>query len=125
VPGRRQRAGLGLAVADDAGDDEIRIVEGGAEGVRQRVAEEVVALGDAVNANIACVTPFMCHRDEATAIARGAQRLCNKHCEGYQCPCHDHCDDEDSDSDSDSDSDKDKACDGANSDSQKRGDHCQ
>jgi hypothetical protein len=34
-------------------------------------------------------------------IARGVQRLCNEHCEGYECPCHDDdCDDEDSDSDS-------------------------
>ena len=35
----RQRAGLGLAVADDAGDDQVRVVEGRAVGVRQRVAE--------------------------------------------------------------------------------------
>ena len=35
MPGRRQRPGLGLAVADDAGDDQIGIVEGGAEGVRR------------------------------------------------------------------------------------------
>src|SRR6266571_490172 len=32
-----------------------------------------VPIGDAVNANIACVTPFMCHQDEATAIARGVE----------------------------------------------------
>ena len=37
------------------------------------LATEGVPIGDAVNANIACVTPFMCHRDEATAIARGAE----------------------------------------------------
>ena len=39
MPGRRQRPGLGLAVADDAGDDQIGIVEGGAIGVDERVAE--------------------------------------------------------------------------------------
>src|SRR5438445_5807556 len=37
------------------------------------LAREGVPIGDAVNANIACVTPFMCHRDEATAIARGVE----------------------------------------------------
>jgi len=43
-------------------------------------------------------------------IARVIQWLCNKHCEGYECPCHgdDHCDDEDSDSGKD----KDKECNG-------------
>ena len=39
VPGRRQRPGLRLAVADDAGDDEIGIVEHGAERVTERIAE--------------------------------------------------------------------------------------
>src|SRR5271155_601056 len=39
MPGGRQRAGLGLAVTDHAGDDEIRIVERRAEGVRERVPE--------------------------------------------------------------------------------------
>ena len=39
VPGGRERTGLCLAVADDAGDDQIRIVEGHAVGVRQAVAE--------------------------------------------------------------------------------------
>ena len=37
------------------------------------LASEGVPIGDAVNANIACVTPFMCHADEATAIARGVE----------------------------------------------------
>jgi alkanesulfonate monooxygenase SsuD/methylene tetrahydromethanopterin reductase-like flavin-dependent oxidoreductase (luciferase family) len=37
------------------------------------LAREGVPIGDAVNANIACVTPFMCHPDEATAIARGVE----------------------------------------------------
>ena len=34
-----ERAGFGFAVADDAGDDEIGIVECGAVGVHERVAE--------------------------------------------------------------------------------------
>ena len=33
MPAGRERAGLGLAVADDAGDDQIGVVERGAEGV--------------------------------------------------------------------------------------------
>jgi alkanesulfonate monooxygenase SsuD/methylene tetrahydromethanopterin reductase-like flavin-dependent oxidoreductase (luciferase family) len=48
------------------------------EEARQWVAEyhailagEGVPVGDAVNANLACVTTFMCHQDEDTAIARG------------------------------------------------------
>jgi len=32
-----------------------------------------VAIGDAVNANIACVTTFFCHEDEAEAVRRGAE----------------------------------------------------
>ena len=39
VPAGRQRAGLRLAVADDAGDDQVGIVEGRAVGVDQRVAQ--------------------------------------------------------------------------------------
>src|SRR5262249_49747576 len=39
VPAGREGAGLGLAVADDARDDQVRVVEGGAVRVRQRVAE--------------------------------------------------------------------------------------
>ena len=39
LPGGRQRARFGLAVADDAGDDQPRIVERGAEGVAQRISE--------------------------------------------------------------------------------------
>src|SRR5262249_56703258 len=38
-------ARLGRAVADDARDEQPRIVEGGAEGMRERVAE-LTALGD-------------------------------------------------------------------------------
>ena len=39
MPGRGQRPGLGLTVADDAGHDQVRIVEHGAERVAQRVAQ--------------------------------------------------------------------------------------
>ena len=39
VPARRERACLGFAVAHDAGNQEIRVVEGGTEGVHERVAE--------------------------------------------------------------------------------------
>ena len=34
---------------------------------------EATPIGDAVNANLACVTTFMCHADEAEAIRRGAE----------------------------------------------------
>ena len=39
VPGGSQRAGLRLAVANDAGGDQIRVIHDGAEGVRQGVAQ--------------------------------------------------------------------------------------
>ena len=39
LPSRRQRAGLGLAIADDAGDDQPGIVEGRAEGMAQGIAQ--------------------------------------------------------------------------------------
>ena len=39
MPAGGQWPGLGLAVADDAGDEEVGIVERGPVGVRQRVAE--------------------------------------------------------------------------------------
>ena len=39
VPTRGERTGLRLTVTDDAHDDEIRMVEGGAVGVQERVAE--------------------------------------------------------------------------------------
>ena len=39
MPARRERPGLRLAVADDAGDEQVGVVEGGAEGVHERVAE--------------------------------------------------------------------------------------
>jgi alkanesulfonate monooxygenase SsuD/methylene tetrahydromethanopterin reductase-like flavin-dependent oxidoreductase (luciferase family) len=37
------------------------------------LAAECVPIGDAVNANLACVTTFMCHPSEQEAIARGAE----------------------------------------------------
>ncbi len=37
------------------------------------LAEECVPIGDAVNPTIACVTPFLCHRDEEEALARGLE----------------------------------------------------
>jgi alkanesulfonate monooxygenase SsuD/methylene tetrahydromethanopterin reductase-like flavin-dependent oxidoreductase (luciferase family) len=39
----------------------------------QTLADECVPIGDAVNANVACVSPFMCHRDEDEALARGLE----------------------------------------------------
>ncbi len=37
------------------------------------LAAEGVPIGDAVNANLACVTSFFCHADEAEAVRRGAE----------------------------------------------------
>jgi alkanesulfonate monooxygenase SsuD/methylene tetrahydromethanopterin reductase-like flavin-dependent oxidoreductase (luciferase family) len=37
------------------------------------LAAEGVPIGDAVNANLACVTLFFCHHDEAEAVRRGAE----------------------------------------------------
>jgi alkanesulfonate monooxygenase SsuD/methylene tetrahydromethanopterin reductase-like flavin-dependent oxidoreductase (luciferase family) len=37
------------------------------------LAREGVPIGDAVNANIACVTSFFCHHDEGEAVRRGAE----------------------------------------------------
>ena len=45
VPGRRERAGLGFAVAHNAGRNEVGVIEHRAEGVGQRVAE-LAALAD-------------------------------------------------------------------------------
>jgi alkanesulfonate monooxygenase SsuD/methylene tetrahydromethanopterin reductase-like flavin-dependent oxidoreductase (luciferase family) len=39
----------------------------------ETLERECVPIGDAVNANLACVTTFMCHEDEAAAIERGAE----------------------------------------------------
>ncbi len=44
-----------------------------AEDYYTTLAAEGVPIGDAVNANLACVTGFMCHRDEAEAVRRGAE----------------------------------------------------
>jgi alkanesulfonate monooxygenase SsuD/methylene tetrahydromethanopterin reductase-like flavin-dependent oxidoreductase (luciferase family) len=37
------------------------------------LAQEGVPMGDAVNANLACVTTFMCHDDEDVALERGLE----------------------------------------------------
>ena len=37
------------------------------------LANECVPIGDAVNPNVACVTTFMCHDDEAEALRRGLE----------------------------------------------------
>ena len=39
MPAGRERTRFGLSIADDAGDEEIRVVEGGSLCVRERVAE--------------------------------------------------------------------------------------
>ena len=52
LPGGGQRAGLGLAVADDAGDDQAGIVERGAERVAERVPQ-LAALVDRSRASSA------------------------------------------------------------------------
>jgi alkanesulfonate monooxygenase SsuD/methylene tetrahydromethanopterin reductase-like flavin-dependent oxidoreductase (luciferase family) len=39
----------------------------------ETLERECVPIGDAVNANLACVTPFMCHPDEDEALARGLE----------------------------------------------------
>ncbi len=39
----------------------------------ETLASEGVPIGDAVNANVACVTGFMCHPDEDVAIERGLE----------------------------------------------------
>jgi alkanesulfonate monooxygenase SsuD/methylene tetrahydromethanopterin reductase-like flavin-dependent oxidoreductase (luciferase family) len=39
----------------------------------ETLANECVPIGDTVNANLACVTPMMCHRDEQQALARGLE----------------------------------------------------
>ena len=39
----------------------------------ETLATQGVPIGDAVNANLACVTGFFCHEDEHVAISRGAE----------------------------------------------------
>jgi alkanesulfonate monooxygenase SsuD/methylene tetrahydromethanopterin reductase-like flavin-dependent oxidoreductase (luciferase family) len=39
----------------------------------ETLATEATPIGDAVNANLACVTSFMCHENEAEAVRRGAE----------------------------------------------------
>jgi len=69
VPTRGQRAGLGLAVADDAGDDQVGGVKGGAEGVELAVAVAVAGADGEVEMLGATVGPFA-----AAALLGGARR---------------------------------------------------
>src|SRR4051812_2084503 len=39
MPGSSERAGLGFAVTDDAGDEQVRVVEGSSESMGERVSE--------------------------------------------------------------------------------------
>ena len=64
VPARCQRSGLGLAIADDAGDDQVRIVERCAIGMRQGIAE-FAALVDGAG----------CLRRDVTGNAAGKREL--------------------------------------------------
>ena len=40
---------------------------------QETLAREGVPIGDAVNANVACVSPFLCHPDEGEAMRRGLE----------------------------------------------------
>ncbi len=46
---------------------------GWVEGYEQILTEQCVPVGEAVNPQIACVTPMMCHPDEQTAMAMGLE----------------------------------------------------
>ena len=65
VPARRERPGLGFTVADDASDDEVRVVERRTEGMAQSIAE-LTALVDAAR---------RLRRDVARNTAREAELL--------------------------------------------------
>jgi len=39
MPGGGEWPGLGLTIADDARDQQVRVVEGGAKGMRERISE--------------------------------------------------------------------------------------
>ena len=60
MPGRRERAGFGFAVADDAGCDQIGIVEHRAIGMDQRIAEFAAFVDRAgrLRRSISCGTRF-------------------------------------------------------------------
>src|ERR1035437_1574121 len=55
MPGRGQRSGFRLAIADDAGDDEIRIVEHRPKRMAERIAQ-FAALVDRARTLRRCVT---------------------------------------------------------------------
>src|SRR5215208_1100328 len=63
LPGALQGSGLGLAVTDDRGDEEVRVIEGRAEGVREDVAE-LAALVDRAGGGHADVTRHTAGRRE-------------------------------------------------------------
>ena len=76
MPARRQRSGLRLTVADDAADEEARIVERSAVGVRQRVAELAALvdrardLGRTVTADAAGKRELAEERAQAVGVLR-------------------------------------------------------
>ncbi len=47
--------------------------KGWVEGYEKVLAEKCVPVGEAINAQIACVSPMMCHEDEKTALAMGLE----------------------------------------------------
>ena len=47
--------------------------QGWVEGYEEILRSSCVPVGEAVNAQIACVTPMMCHHDEQTAMAMGLE----------------------------------------------------
>ena len=76
VPGGGERAGLGFAVADAAGDEEVGVVEGCAEGVGEGVAEFAAfvdgagGLGGAVAADAAGEGELLEEFEEAGFVLR-------------------------------------------------------
>ena len=74
LPGAGQRPRLRLAVADHRGDDQVRVVEGRAEGVRQHVAQ-LAALVDRARRLHADVARDPARGREAAAQAQQAGRV--------------------------------------------------
>jgi hypothetical protein len=64
-PATLQRTGFGLAVADDRGHQQIRIIECGTEGVRERIAQ-LAALVDRARGRHRCVAGDTAGRAELT-----------------------------------------------------------
>ena len=73
MPGRRERPGLRFAVADDARDDQLGVVERRAEGMAQRIAE-LAAFVDRSRASPA-TRGWGCRREMRTAGTASAARL--------------------------------------------------